>query len=125
MMQVLECLFHKKYLDAVPCVAWQRLSRDMITIYKYIKGINAGEGGELLKNNTGTRVEEYKLTIIKIRSRNHNVYLTKYFPVITVGVKTFTVFICFYNPASLAPATVLAQQRTQIGRQTEKQAALR
>lgn len=58
MMQVMDCLFHKKQLDALPCVAWQRqrLSRDTIAIYEYIKGINAEEGGELLKNNTGTRV---------------------------------------------------------------------
>lgn len=41
------------------------------------------------------------------------------------GQKTLTTFIYFNNLISLAPTTALAQQRTQIGRQTEKQATTR
>ncbi|CAM4504902.1 unnamed protein product [Lepidochelys kempii] len=47
----------------------RRLRGDMIALYKYIRGINTGEGEELFKlsNNVDTRTNGYKLATRKFR----------------------------------------------------------
>lgn len=51
------------------CLTKQRLGRDMLILYKHVKGINVKEGEELfkLKNNVGTRANGYKLAMNKNR----------------------------------------------------------
>lgn len=53
------------------CLTKQRLRRDMIILYKHIKGINVKEGEELfrLKYNAGTRANGYKLGMNENRQK--------------------------------------------------------
>lgn len=53
------------------CLTKQRLRRNMIILYKHVKGINVKEGEELfmLKENVGTGANGYKLAMNKNRQK--------------------------------------------------------
>jgi len=53
------------------CLTKQRLRRDMIILYKHVKGINVKKGEELfnLKYNVGIRANGYKLAMNKNRQK--------------------------------------------------------
>lgn len=58
MIQVMDCLFYKKQLGffALYSLVKTETERGYDCYLQNIKGINAEEGGEPLKNNTGTTV---------------------------------------------------------------------
>lgn len=67
-----ESLSYVRRLQKCPTrLTKQRLRRDMIILYKHVKGINVKEGEELfkLKDNPGTRANGYKLAVNKNRQK--------------------------------------------------------
>ncbi|CAM5085619.1 unnamed protein product [Eretmochelys imbricata] len=71
MIQGIENLSYERRLKELGLFSLtkRRLRGDMIALYKYIRGINTGEGEELFKlsTNVDTRTNGYKLVIRKFR----------------------------------------------------------
>ncbi|CAM4679958.1 unnamed protein product [Caretta caretta] len=71
MIQEMENLYYERRLKELGLFSLTKrmLRGDMIALYKYIRGINTGEGEELFKlsTNVDTRTNGYKLAIGKFR----------------------------------------------------------